>query len=76
MGRFNRVSVSQLGNLDSSEFIEAKAIDWNKFPTVFIVERVSRTNVFVRAKLGSTKLETVKHADFEARFRKLQVYLT
>jgi hypothetical protein len=71
MERFNRVSVSELDNLDTSEFIEAKATGWNKFPTVFIVDRVSRNNIFIRAKFGSTKLETVKHADFEARFRQI-----
>lgn len=61
-------TVSSLDNAIEGEFIEKKAKGWNRFPTIFIVLRTSKKNVFVKAKLGSTSTETVKHADFAARF--------
>jgi len=64
-----KISAETISSLDiEGEFIEKKAKGWNKFPTIFIVLRTSRKNVFVKAKLGSTGTETVKHADFAARF--------
>jgi hypothetical protein len=49
-------------------FIEKKAVGFMKFPMLYVVVKTTKKKTTVKPLHGTTKAESIPHADFEARF--------